>query len=260
MKVSTRNLLRRRALLLGCALLAPSLPAQASAPEATQAYFSNGELEYFGDLDENANERLFALYDRLSPKPTVLSIRSQGGEVNAGMALGSWVRAHRLNVKVLEFCLSSCANYVFPAGIRKIVSNFAVIGYHGGPNNPGRLQLGAKAQKIYDALTPEKQKAFMEDIAEISSRDSHRESEYFKEIGVRADISSLGQQDQYQQISRDNPGAVGWTYSLEGFAMLGVRDISVINPPWKPGGNAHHMVFVTIPVKKQMQRTSSLDR
>jgi hypothetical protein len=260
MKVSTRRLFRSWLVPLGSALVAASMPALASAPEATQAYFSNGELEYFGDLDENANDRLFALYDRLSPKPTVLSIRSQGGEVNAGMALGSWVRAHRLNVKVLEFCLSACANYVFPAGIRKIVSNFAVIGYHGGPNNPGQLQLGAKAQKIYDALSPAQQKAFMDDVVEISSRDSHRETEYFKEIGVRADISSLGQQGQYQQISRQNPGAAGWTYSLEGFAMLGVRDISVINPPWKPGGNSHQLRFVTIPVRKQVERQGGIDR
>jgi hypothetical protein len=259
MELSTRGLFRRGVLLAGCALLA-RFPVLADDAQPTQTYFSEGELEYVGDLDEEANRRLFDLYEALSPKPKVLSIQSPGGEVNAGVTLGFWIRAHRLNVKVLEFCLSSCANYVFPAGIKKIVSNVAIIGYHGGPNTPGRLKLGANAQMMFDALNPAKQKAFMEDLAAISMRDSHRESEYFKRIGVRADISSLGQEDRYEQISRANPGAVGWTYSLEGFALLGVRNILVIDPPWTPGGTSRHMMFVTIPVKKQAERPMGRDR
>lgn len=32
----------------------------------------------------------------------------------------------------MDFCLSSCANYVFTAGERKIVSSNAMNGFHGG--------------------------------------------------------------------------------------------------------------------------------
>lgn len=35
------------------------------------------------------------------------------------------------------------------------------------------------------------------------------------------------------------------------FARLGVRAISVINPPWKPGGASRTLVFLTIPVDSQ---------
>jgi hypothetical protein len=254
MKLSNRVSHRHRILAISGALFSLSIPAFAAESEATQAYVSNGQLEYVGDLDETANQRLFDLYEKLSPKPTVLSIRSPGGEVNAGMTLGAWVHAHKLNVKVMEFCLSACANYVFPAGSKKIISNFAVIGYHGGPRDPSKLQLGAEAQAAYDALDAAGQKAFMDEIAEMSSRDGRRESAYFREIGVSADISSLGQQAQYAQFTRANPGSAGWTYSLEGFDLLGVHDISVINPPWKPGSTMHHLMFVTIPVQAQATR------
>ena len=250
-----RSLFWQRILAFDCALLVLLCPARAAGPETTKAYASNGELDYIGDLDDAANQRLFDLYETLSPKPRVLSIRSEGGEVNAGMSLGAWVRDHRLDVKVLEYCLSSCANYVFPAGIRKIVSNVAVIGYHGGPNNPGKLALGAEAREVYNALSPAKRKAFMDDIAATSLRDSRRESDYFRRIGVRADISSLGQQPEYARFAAANPGTAGWTYSLEGFALLGVRDISVIDPPWKPGSTSRHPVFVTIPVKARAAGT-----
>lgn len=72
-------------------LLAASPLAQ-SAKETTQVYLGNGELNYMGGVNEEANKRLFALYDSLADKPAVLSIRSVGGEVGAGMALGRWVR------------------------------------------------------------------------------------------------------------------------------------------------------------------------
>lgn len=241
-------------MLCSCLLLAPTLAASAQDVETTQAYVSNGQLEYVGDLDEAANRKLFALYETLSPKPTVLSIRSPGGEVNAGMTLGTWVHDHGIDVRVMEFCLSSCANYVFPAGIKKIVSNFAVIGYHGGPADPAKMQLDAYSQAMYDGLSPEKRKAFMDDIAAMSMRDGRRESAYFRQIGVRGDISSLGQQSRYEQFARAHPDSAGWTYTLEGFASLGVRDILVINPPWKPGGNVAHVAFVTIPVDKPAKR------
>lgn len=65
---------------------------------------------------------------------------------------------------------------------------------------------------------------------------------------MRADISSLGQNERYDQFVKANPNAAGWTYSLEDFARLGVRDISVINPPWKPGSAARAMVFLMMPV------------
>ena len=35
------------------------------------------------------------------------------------------------------------------------------------------------------------------------------------------------------------------------FSNLGVRAISVINPPWKPGGASRTLVFLTIPVDSQ---------
>lgn len=243
------------ALAFSCTMLAGTAshaaPQEESTQESTQVYLSNGQLEYVGKLDKAANQRLFALYQALPLKPTVLSIRSPGGEVYTGMQLGNWVREHKLDVKVLEFCFSSCANYVFPAGIHKIVSNFAVIGYHGGPGDPKQLRFDEATQKMYDALSPVEQKALMDDIHKTSIEDGQREAQYLQQLGVRTDISSLGQAEQYASLLKQSPDTAGWTYTLDGFALLGVRDINVINPPWKPGAGMQHMVVVTIPVGKQ---------
>ena len=222
-------------------LMGLSCSALAADAETTQVFYSNGQLEYIGAVDSAANDRLFALYETLAKKPTTLSIRSVGGDVNPGMALGAWVHAHKLNVRVMEFCFSSCANYVFPAAAKKTVSNFAMVGYHGGPGGPLKIELD-------DALSAAERQAFMDDIEKIRARNGRREAEFYKKIGVRTDLSTLGQGDQYKPYYEQRPDAQGWTYSLDDFARLGVRDINVINPPWKPGTASKQTVVVTIPI------------
>ncbi len=46
--------------------------------------------------------------------------------------LGEWVFANKIDIEVNDYCLSSCANYVFTAGKNKYISNKAIIGFHGG--------------------------------------------------------------------------------------------------------------------------------
>ncbi len=234
--------MRHTAVLLLLSVLGAGVHA---ADETTQVYLDNGELNYVGYLDEDANRRLFALYEGLADKPTVLSIRSKGGEVNTGMALGRWVRDRQLDIKVMEFCLSSCANYVFPAARRKTVSNFAMIGYHGGPSS-GKVGFSASLQKMLDAMQPAERKAFMDDLYKGINADGERERAYLRALGVREDLSTLGQQPRYQPRYQANPDILGWTYSLDGFARLGVHGITVINPPWKPGSTMGKASFITI--------------
>ena len=82
--------MRRSAALFCLAVLAAGGACAAEAP-TTQVYLIDGELAYAGELDEQANKRLFALYGSLQVKPRTLTILSQGGPVRAGMALGRWV-------------------------------------------------------------------------------------------------------------------------------------------------------------------------
>lgn len=233
----------RRSTLLCLALLA----AHGAHADTAQVFVDRNELVYFGELDQQANARLFALYDGLKDKPATLSIRSAGGPTGAGLELGQWVRDRKLDVKVMEYCMSSCANYVFPAGIHKVVSNFAVIGLHGGLSSASfSLNIDPDTQKMLDALPPEQRKAWMDKtmsqlMASIKP-DADNEQAYLKALGVRADYVTLGQQERYKHL-QDDPKTAGWTYSLEDFGRLGIRDITVINPPWRPGSALKNVSF-----------------
>lgn len=198
------------------------------ANDTVQIYLSEGELNYVGYLDEEANQRLFALYDSLNDKPTLLSIRSRGGDVSPGLVLGEWVHAHKLNVKVMEFCLSSCANYIFPAGVRKLVSSNAMIGFHGGLSS-NDFTIGGSEKAAYDAMTAEEKAAFKTKLRQGWQPLLDRETAFFKTIGVRQEMTTYGQQERFAKTVKD-----GWTFNQDGFKFFGVDYIEVINAPWAP--------------------------
>jgi hypothetical protein len=240
--------MRRLALPVLLPLLFTSSLACCADATSTQVYIANGELNYVGQLDEQANARLFALYDSEKDKPATLSIRSEGGPTTLGLALGQWVRDHKLDVKVLEFCLSSCANYVFPAGAHKVVSNFAVIGLHGGLSSAS-FKFDESTQKMLDAMPPKERQALIDQMNASIRGDAVKEQAYFKTLGVRGDYVTLGQEERYQKLYRDDPQTVGWTYSLEDFGRMGIHDISVINPPWRPGTALKNIAFIVLKVE-----------
>lgn len=89
----------------------------------------DGVIRYIGSIDQDRVEKAIALYqpgDRLM-------IRSGGGDLHAGMMLGDFINKRRMTVEVLDFCISSCANYVFLAGERKILNPNSLVIFHGGP-------------------------------------------------------------------------------------------------------------------------------
>ena len=221
--------------------------ATARADDGTQVYFDHHELNYIGDLKKDANAKLFALYDSLPEKPTTLLIRSGGGEILTGMELGKWIHDHHLDVKVLEYCASSCANYVFPAGAHKIVSNFALIGFHGGASSVS-FKFDEKTQAMLDSLPAQQRDAILADMKKDQEKWVAQEVEFFKTIGVRQEVTTVGQQPKYQKLMDRDPSTQVWTYAPEDFARFGIGSITVINPPWKPAKPSKKLGFETLPL------------
>jgi hypothetical protein len=213
--------------MLSC-LVTLVLAGNAAAADATRVFMEKGELHYIGYLDDDANRRLFALYDSLATKPSVLAITSRGGDVATGLDLGHWVHEKKLDIKVTQHCLSSCANYIFTAGARKVVGNSAVIGFHGGISSQS-FDLAGETKTRYAAMTAQQQQAFWARLREDTRPLLERETGFFKRIGVRQEITTYGQAARFEKTVPD-----GWTFSEEGFRRFGVDRIEVLDGPWRP--------------------------
>ena len=66
----------------------------------------------------------------------VLIIKSAGGNGVAAARLGTSLLDKKIDVGVIDYCLSACANWVFLAGRYKYISDGAFVGWHGVPQKP----------------------------------------------------------------------------------------------------------------------------
>ncbi|HEX7028813.1 MAG TPA: hypothetical protein VF268_16345 [Gammaproteobacteria bacterium] len=215
-----------------CILLLTLLSAAASAD--TDVVLQGDEILYNGPLTREANSKVSKLYEAAESKPTVLAITSAGGPVDVGLQLGEWILSKGLNVKVEEFCFSSCANYVFPAGKTKLLGGSAVVGFHGGAfsKDYNRSQI----EEVLSSIPQEDREAVREQIRvsleKYLSENREREAEFYRKLGVSPKLNILGQDSKYSAYH--TAGYNGWYYSPDDMSKLGLKDIVIIGGEWKP--------------------------
>jgi hypothetical protein len=192
---------------------------------------SGTELTYHGSITHEANARLFSLVMADGKKPQRLVITSKGGEIGAGMELGNWVFDEGLDVYVPEYCVSSCANYVFTAGRRKFLNDTAMLFWHGGALQE-QLHHGPLCDAVRELTAnvecdeEQQRKSFSRQLA------AYREDEaaFFSKIKVDQQITVLGQRPEYECQGN----YLGWYYSIQDLNAMGVDDIVVYGAAWNP--------------------------
>lgn len=228
------------AVLLLCLPLLEASAAEHEPPTTveivTKVRLTADRIEYSGLITAEANAGVFELYESAQPKPTALWIESQGGGAGAGMQLGSWLFENGLDVEVDTYCFSSCANYVFPAGRTKVLAPRASLMWHGGvtqPITPEELEL--VLDDTLDRMDETERHTLLEQHprAELLQQLDHsridlvaRETWFFQQIGVDQRITRLGHLYE-RELLQDEGDYMGWDYSLEDLAKLGVRQIHV---------------------------------
>lgn len=148
----------------------------------------------------------------------VLQITSAGGEVTAGIRLGRWIFQRGMDVRVADYCLSSCANYVFTAGRRKVIEPGAVVAWHGNYHHLGETGLWRDDVRL-------RMRNYGEDEDTASSRVwaqvqqlLNQEDEFFALVGVDEFLCWIGKQAPY-----DVPDY--FFLSLPDMARFGVRGV-----------------------------------
>lgn len=68
----------------------------------------------------------------LNPKMRRLIVRSEGGVTKTALLMAELIQDNHLDVTVRDYCVSSCANYLFVAGNKKVVERNSFVAWHGG--------------------------------------------------------------------------------------------------------------------------------
>lgn len=187
------------------ALLAWAAHAQGTSAKVEQ---SGDAVVLKGRIDDEAATRAIALMQ--DPWITRLVITSGGGLVDAALDLAEAVHARGLDVEVPLACMSSCANYVLPAGRRKLLGRPGAVAWHG--NMAHVLYL----QRTGQGNWPEA------DIAQ-ARRLAQREATFYARIGVDGFVAWFGKLPPY---------AIDEFYSLspQDMARFGIQDVEVREP------------------------------
>ncbi|SDB42178.1 hypothetical protein SAMN05660653_02008 [Desulfonatronum thiosulfatophilum] len=198
-------------------------------PSAEEAYISvEGTTATFaGSIsDLNVTKFLDSVEGRVVE---TLVIASGGGEINAGMRLGEWVFDNQADVVVEKMCMSSCANYVFTAGRRKIINANAIVGWHGNAlQKRGITDADVRAELIqaYEQLDEQaKNKLDLEGMLaqaiqqtrEYMENSKAKQARFFEKIDVDEYICRVGNEEYGV---RDF-----FLLSVEDMAKFGVRDV-----------------------------------
>lgn len=219
-----------------CGLLAVALavlfPVAATAKDQTVVERDGNAIVYRGEITQQANALVEAL---LAAGEGIewLRINSVGGEVNLGMDLGDLVRGHGLDVKVVDYCASSCANYVFPAGRRKLLPADSVVVWHGSAIQAGigalaNIDFAPMEAHLGRTLSDEEKVAAAEEMGLTAYFDglTRRQAEFYAAIGVDERVTVFGQ---------DLDCGCDWTIPVEDMARFGITGIEA------PEGYGSHL-------------------
>lgn len=225
-----------RGLAVAVLCLAGAGPALAEAEPATTVEREGEAIVYRGGIDADANARVRELLEEGGVR--WLHITSSGGELGLGMDLGELVHGHGLDVRVLDYCASSCANYVFPAGRRKLLGAASAVIWHGSAI---QADVGAAEAIDFDAvtelrgspLTEAGKAAMIERFAAYGRAMRERQAAFYAALGVDQRVTVFG-----QDVACD----CEWTVPVADMARFGIAGIEA------PDGYGAHLAALPKPV------------
>lgn len=187
-----------------------------------KVFTSGNKIFYSGDISESGYEKVHAL---ANSDISTLVINSRGGDIVPGMKLGELVFDKKWNVQVQDYCFSSCANYIFPAGKTKYISKFSQLGWHGGAT-----------QQFNDDIVP-KEKDDRERFIQTLTGLIEIETAFFKKINVNQKSTVYGQIafNHLDMLKAHSINCKGWSYTIDGLSAFGINNIVLTDGEWTPG-------------------------
>lgn len=230
-----------------------------------------GKVYYLEGVTAESFVRLKGRIDSAFFPPRKIFIQSGGGDAYAGLAIGYLIQKNNLDVHVVDVCSSSCANYLFPSGRRKILSQNAIVMYHGNslqektlhviselkrvefdasrlPKDldlgkkgyEGTMSLGSNGPHINKSATKEvlDYLGWPRDLPEnkIFIEFQREEKAFYEKIGVDPKIGIYGQIGIYKEIYQSYE-KFGFYYSVEDMEKMGIKNIRIDGGVWQPKFN-----------------------
>jgi hypothetical protein len=188
------------ALICASALVARAQPASAGRVE-----LSGDTVVFAGQINSSSAAQFLRLLQ--DPGIKRLIITSGGGSVAAALDIAAAVHDRHLDIEVPTTCLSSCANYVFPAARRKVIGRPGAVAWHGN-----------MAHVLY--LEQMGQGSWSDSEMQGARQLARREAEFFRRIGVDGFVCWFGKIAPYDVEDF-------YYLSTQDMERFGIHDVTV---------------------------------
>ncbi|HCT8865982.1 TPA: hypothetical protein OUA93_003020 [Klebsiella variicola] len=165
-----------------------------------------------GNISKNDDKVLSEIIENHIIPVRTISINSGGGDIETAINIGSIIYDKGISIEVRRLCLSSCANYLFPAARNKIINYGSIVGFHGSPNSDD-----SKLITTVDGVTTSDPVIKDKIFSEIRKTDKL----FYNKIHVSWMMPLCGQNENI-----GDPDTGLSTYNEKDFAQFGVKNIS----------------------------------
>ncbi|MEQ4793208.1 hypothetical protein ABN128_23520 [Klebsiella variicola subsp. variicola] len=165
-----------------------------------------------GNISKNDDKVLSEIIENHIIPVRTISINSGGGDIETAINIGSIIYDKGISIEVRRLCLSSCANYLFPAARNKIINYGSIVGFHGSPNSDD-----SKLITTVDGVTTSDPAIKDKIFSEIRKTDKL----FYNKIHVSWMMPLCGQNENI-----GDPDTGLSTYNEKDFAQFGVKNIS----------------------------------
>lgn len=136
------------------------------------------ELTFFGEIQKDELSKFQKIY---RPTDQTFVVNSPGGNMDAALSIGQILIANKnLTIVVHGICASSCANYFFVAGNKKIIDH-GIVGFHG---NWKAMFQSEKFEKEASMIAPE----LREKLLAFHKERVRDETAFLSKAGVLQDL------------------------------------------------------------------------
>ena len=175
--------------------------------KAEQEFIPSYSINIKGDalrINGDITESMYEVVSRYleGNDVTRILVTSHGGDIDAGINIGRLIYTYKLDIEVIDYCISSCANYLFTAAVNKTIHDGAAVIWHGNTQQKDfrEFDLCGRTVSSFDGFPMDD-----EEIVEMSTPETQQEwavrqqSEYdfYQLIGVNDYIARVGQEPYY---------------------------------------------------------------
>lgn len=161
----------------------------------TVANKESNTATYVSEISKENNATFFSsIKNRMIKK---LRVNSSGGDVEAAIKLARWIYNNKVDIEVIEYCLSSCANYLFTAAFHKTILPGAIVAWHGNYHHLKQTGLWRDDIQTRMKRTGESRVQARTHVLQQVNNLVKLEQSFFKEIGIDEKICWIGKIPPY---------------------------------------------------------------